>query len=60
MMHAGQAGDLADAKGPAGNRAKWLPRKGVLTWQHVPGHAPGQVSHTFYPLSFTCSSFIHI
>ena len=46
-MHAGQAGDLADAKGPAGNRAKWLPRKGVLSWQHVPGHAPGQVSHTF-------------
>ena len=42
-MHAGQAGDLADAKGPAGNKAQWLPRKGTLSWRHVPGHAPGMV-----------------
>ena len=47
LVLSGQAGDVADARGPAGNVARWLPTKGVLTWHHVPGHAPGQVKHLF-------------
>lgn len=42
---------MADAKGPAGKNAQWLPSRDVLQWQHVPGHAPGQVTHL--PLSLS-------
>ena len=42
---------MADIKGPAGNNAQWLPRQGTLKWQHVPGHAPGQVLTPLSPLA---------
>ncbi|CAK0787724.1 hypothetical protein CVIRNUC_010946 [Coccomyxa viridis] len=44
LLLRGKSGDVADVKGPAGNNAQWLPRQGTLKWQHVPGHAPGQVA----------------
>lgn len=43
LVPSGKAGDVADARGPAGNAARWLPPTNVLSWHHVPGHAPGQV-----------------
>ena len=47
---------MADAKGPAGNNAQWLPRQGTLKWQHVPGHAPGQVLIPALPFPLHLSS----
>ena len=56
LLRSGKAGDVADARGPAGNAAQWLPPKGVLSWHHVPGHAPGQVSEQGYYLMI-CKSW---
>ncbi|CAL5224919.1 g7685 [Coccomyxa viridis] len=49
LLLRGKSGDLADARGPAGTAAKWLPPKGVISWHHVPGHAPGQVAFIHKP-----------
>ena len=37
-------GDVADARGPLGQKPAWLLPKGTITFHHGPGHAPGHVS----------------
>ena len=41
---AGETGDVADAKGPNGEAARWLPQKGSIKFYRTPGHSPGLVS----------------
>ena len=40
---AGRKGDVSQLSSPAGLPVRWRPPAGLLTWLHVPGHAPGQV-----------------
>ena len=42
-MPAGSQGDVSRLSSPAGLPVHWRPPEGLLTWRHVPGHAPGQV-----------------
>ncbi len=47
----GESGDLSDAKGPSGQKPAWAIPKGVVSFHHSPGHAPGHVRliHTSLP-----------
>lgn len=43
---AGETGDISDAKGASGQKATWAIPKGIISFYHSPGHAPGHVRKT--------------
>ncbi len=48
---AGERGDVAEAKGAAGQAPAWVLPAGLLEYVHVPGHSPGHVAFLHRPSS---------
>ncbi|BDA48329.1 probable metallo-hydrolase YflN [Coccomyxa sp. Obi] len=49
LLVRGTNGDIADAKGPSGQKPAWPSPRGIITFHHGPGHAPGHVSYLHIP-----------
>ena len=45
----GESGDIADAKGPSGQKPAWAAPRGTVSFHHGPGHAPGHVRSLTIP-----------
>ena len=45
----GKQGDLSTARGEGGEAPKWAIPDGVITYYHIPGHSPGQLTWTHAP-----------
>ncbi|CAL8463778.1 g3312 [Coccomyxa elongata] len=49
LLVRGTNGDVADARGPSGQKPAWPLPRGIITFHHGPGHAPGHVSYLHKP-----------